>query len=374
MMPNTSLFLYGTLEHAPLLEIVLGRPADLRPARWPGKAVVWASGQSHPMIVDGAGAAGALLDGLAPEDRARLDFYEAGFGFGVNDIWVDGPDGPVQAAVYVPVNDVDNPGAPWSLDDWVRQWGDLTVRAASEVMGLFGQIEPSDLPRRLPTIRMRAGSAIRAEADNTPTTLRVDTQSGAVDVKVRRRPYTSYFAVAETELAFPRFDGNMSEPVLREAFHAADAVTVLPYDPVRDRVLIIEQFRYGVWVRGDQRPWCLEPIAGRIDPGETAEETARREAVEEAGLNLGALHPIGSYYPSPGALTEYLYTFIGIADLPDEAARLGGLDVEAEDIRGHVMSFDALMALVDSGEIDTGPLVLSALWLARMRSDLRDAT
>ena len=148
-------------------------------------------------------------------------------------------------------------------------------------------------------------------------------------------------------------------------------MTVLPYDPVRDRVLLVEQFRAGPYARGDANPWQLEAIAGRIDPGEGPEEAARREAVEEAGLQLGALLPVAAYYPTPGAKTEYLYSYVALCDLPDGSAGVFGVASEAEDIRGHLLAFDALMALVASGEASNAPLILTALWLQRERARLR---
>ena len=166
----------------------------------------------------------------------------------------------------------------------------------------------------------------------------------------------------------------MSQPVTREAFVSGDASVVLPYDPVRDRVLLIEQFRFGPFARGDTQAWSVEAIAGRIDGGETPEIAARREAREEAGLELHRLIPGPSYYPSPASKTEYLYSFIGLADLPDGITGIHGVATEAEDIRSHLVSFDRLMDLVDSGEIDNAPLVLIALWLARQRDGLRGAT
>jgi nudix-type nucleoside diphosphatase (YffH/AdpP family) len=136
-------------------------------------------------------------------------------------------------------------------------------------------------------------------------------------------------------------------------------------------VLLIEQFRAGPMARGDAGAWHLEAMAGRIDAGETPEQAGRREAVEEAGLALGDLLEVASYYPSPGAKAEYLYSYVGLVDLPDGAAGIFGEAEEAEDIRGHLISFDHMMDLVSSGEIANAPLILTALWLQRERARLR---
>ncbi len=212
--------------------------------------------------------------------------------------------------------------------------------------------------------RARAGQAM-------PSTLRRQPAMDDIAVVARSEPYARFFAVEEQDLRFRRFDGEMSATVSRAAFVSGDAVTVLPYDPVRDRVLLVEQFRFAPHARGDANPWQLEAIAGRIDPGETPEAAAIREGQEEAGLRLDRLLPIAGYYPSPGAFTEYLYTYLAIVDLPDSAAGVFGLASEAEDIRAHLVGFDRLMALCASGEIDNAPLLLSALWLSRERPVLR---
>jgi ADP-ribose pyrophosphatase len=133
------------------------------------------------------------------------------------------------------------------------------------------------------------------------------------------------------DLSHRRFDGGMSPLITREIFISGDAVTVLPYDPVRDRVLLIEQFRTGALGRGDPLPWQLEAIAGRIDPGEAPEDAARREAVEEAGLMLGRLEPVAEYYPSPGAMTEYIYSYVALCDLPDGVA---GVEADPGGVAG----------------------------------------
>jgi ADP-ribose pyrophosphatase len=202
-------------------------------------------------------------------------------------------------------------------------------------------------------------------------TLRRRTLRGDVDVLAERRPYRNYFAVQEYDLRFRQFGGGMSAPVSRAVFVTGDAVTVLPYDVGRDRVLLIEQFRPAPFVRGDAEYWSLEAIAGRVDAGETPEAAARREAVEEAGLVLGDLIRVAGYYPSPGAVAEYLTSYVALTDLPDGCAGVFGLAGEAEDIRGHLVGFDALMDLVTSGEINNAPLILTVLWLARERARLR---
>lgn len=369
-----ALFFYGTLCHGPLLDRVLGPErgaVTVQRARLPDHAVYWVTGQGFPMIraEPGANAEGVLVRGLTAEGVARLNFYEGGFGYGLREVEVRTRQGAELAQVYFP-DRPHEPGAPWSLADWVERWGELTVLAAGEVMESYGRLTLDEIGRRFPSIRARAASRLNARR-SAPTTLRRHAGPGDVTVCDRRRPYSGFFAVEEYELCHVRFDGSASPVLHRAAFISTDAVTVLPYDPARDRVMVVEQFRMGPFARDDAQCWSLEAIAGRIDPGETPQQTASREAQEEAGLAFDTLHAVHSYYPSPGAMSEYIYSFVGIADLPDAAEGLGGAPDEGEDIRAHVLGWDRLMALMDSGEIENAPLVLSVLWLARHRERLR---
>lgn len=186
------------------------------------------------------------------------------------------------------------------------------------------------------------------------------------------QPYAYFFGVQVDDLTFQRFDGRASALIRRAGFVMSDAVTLLPYDPVLDLVLIIEQFRYGPYIRGDVNCWSLEPIAGRIDPGETPEEAALRETQEEARLVVrdDALMAVGAFYPSPGAISEYLYSYVALCDLSRENEGVSGLAAEAEDIRSHVIPFAQLMTLIDSGEVRNGPLIQSAYWLALNKARL----
>jgi ADP-ribose pyrophosphatase len=239
---------------------------------------------------------------------------------------------------------------------------------AQEIMACHGTLPPEVLRRRLGSLRVAAASRARAAA---AAGRGLRTGPGGVVVVETRQAHAGFFALDLMRLRHDRFEGGQSPEITREVFVSGDAVTVLPYDPVRDRVLLVEQFRAGPMRRGDPLPWQLEAVAGRIDPGETPEDCARREAREEAGLALGDLLFVGEYYPSPGAMTEYLYSYVGLCDLPDGAKGVFGMAEEAEDIRGHLLSFDALMAAVAGGEIANAPLLLTALWLQRERGRLR---
>ncbi len=372
IVPVVNLFIYGTLCHLPLLRVVLGHDADTAAARLADYAVSWAFGQDFPMIEPsvGASALGLVVRGLDADDLARIDFYTAGFSVQAHHLPVQTAVGSETALVYFPDAAVWAPGRPWLLADWAAIWGETIVATAGDVMALHGHVEPKAIAARRMAMRVRGASRVRAAVPSAAT-LRRSMAAGDVEVAARHYPYANFFAVEEYDLSFRRFDGTMSPVVNRATYISGDAVTVLPYDPVRDRVLLIEQFRAGPYARGDANPWQMEAIAGRIDPGETPEDAARREGFEEAGLQLGDLLPLAGYYPTPAAKTEFLYSFVALADLPDGVAGVFGVEGEAEDIRGHLVPFDRLMELVASGEVSNAPLILTALWLQRERGRLR---
>ena len=359
----TALFLCGPLLDRDLAAILLGSEVAPVPASLPGRALFRPAEGGWPVMAE---KAGGCLDGgrveLGGEALERLDFYLTATGAVAEEVRPDG----VPLRLYR--HDGAQAGA-FSLARWQEEWGPIERGVAEEAMRFFGAIDAGTLAFRLMTIGQRVSSRLRARAQPGPATLRSDMSRDAVRVTRRRQPYVHFFAVEECDLAHPRFAGEESAEMNRTALVGCDTVTVLPYDPNRDRVMMVEQFRFGVFARGDLRPWVLEPVAGRIDPGETPEEAALRETVEEAGLQLDRLLPIAACYPSPGQITEYLHAYVGLAALPDEAAGLGGLDAENEDIRAHVVPFEAMMALVASGEINSMPLVLSALWLDARRRE-----
>lgn len=367
-------FFFGTLCHLPLLERVLGRPVEAHAAHLPGheaRVALDARGEelSFPMLVPGRAGVPGLVAEIAPAEVPRLDFYEAGYHAGPVEVAL-AEGGRVTARSYLEGAAHWQPGSAWDLDVWRERWGETVTEAVAEYMALRGVLPLEAAIRRYPLILVRAASRLRARAPR-PATLRRVPQPGDVEIEALERPYTKFFAVEDYTLRHRTFGGAMSAPLERAAFVSGDATVVLPYDPVRDRVLLVEQFRTGPLARGDANPWCLEPIAGRVDAGETPETAARREAQEEAGLTLSRLIAAPRFYPSVGAKSEYLFTYLGLADLPDGSARIGGIEAEGEDIRSHLISFDGLMSLIETGEAENAPLVVLALWLARLRPGLR---
>lgn len=364
----SALFVFGSLRHRGLREIVFGGKVAAAPARLAGWQVREVAGGHWPLLVEGPGAAeGLLITGLDATRQARADFFELGFGYVLRDVTVETSAGPASARAYFHP-DPPEAGPEWDYEAWVRDWGEIWAAAAVETMQAFGRTAARDMARRWPMIELRAASRLRA-AHGHPASLReAYTVAEDVELLAARRPYTSFFALEECDLRFRRFDGSFSAPVTRAGFVGGDAATVLPWDPERDLVLLVEQFRVGPMLRGDPLPWSLEPIAGRIDPGEAPEDCARREAAEEAAITLGALHHVADYYPSPGAVSEYVYAYVGEADLADRGGEVGGLASEHEDIRAHVIGFERLMRLIGTGEVANGPLILSALWLERHRA------
>ena len=372
-MPDV--FFYGTLCHVPLLEIVLGRrvePQSLAGAILADYAVFGVVGQPFPLIraTPGGSISGVLASGLTRDDLARLEFYEGGYSYDLRPLTVQqGTNGAVQAQVFMPPGGIWQADAPWSLDRWVDEWAPQSEQAAVEVMAHFGRLSPQDVARRFPGIRIRAAAwvAAQARAGDPDRDLSRD-----VVVHAHHRRYSNFFAAEEMDLQYRRYDGSLSPVLNRGAQILGQAAIVLPYDPRLDSVLIVEQFRAPLLMGGDRAPWLWQPVAGLVDPGETPQQAAHREAMEEAGLTLTRLEPVAGVYSSPGANSDYLNLFVGLSDFTTRQEG-GGLADEGEDIRVDIISFSDLMQGVDQRRYRDMQLTTTALWLARHRDRLREA-
>lgn len=369
----SSFFFYGTLRHLPLLQIVIGRDvADLKtePARLADHAVWQVGDDPFPYFsaAPGQQAEGILLHTVTDEEYDRLCFYEGGFDFGLRRVTVElGGGREAEADIFFPEAGREAAKCPWSLDRWISQWAAISECAAREVMAWYGRKSASEIATTFPGIRRRASAQVsaRQRAPDPDRDLSRD-----VIVKAHHHAYARFFSMQEIDVQVREYDGGMGPVLNRAAAFVGEAAVVLPYDPLRDSVMLIEQFRAPVFMAGDPAPWVWEPIAGLLEPGESAESAARRESLEEAGLHLGHLEPAGEVYSSTGSSTEYLHLFVGLADLGGEGGGTGGAD-EGEDIRSRVIGYDELLQGVDAGRYRDMPLVTLALWLSRHRYRLR---
>ncbi|VEB95405.1 ADP-ribose pyrophosphatase [Cedecea lapagei] len=190
-----------------------------------------------------------------------------------------------------------------------------------------------------------------------------------VEIIARETLYRGFFSLELYRFRHRLFNGEMSGEVKREIFERGHAAVLLPYDPVRDEVVLVEQIRIAA-LDSSETPWLLEMVAGMIEEGESVEDVARREAVEEAGLVVGRTRPVLSYLASPGGTSERLSILVGEVDAT-QARGIHGLEEENEDIRVHVVSREQAYQYVEEGSIDNAASVIALQWLQLHYEQLR---
>ncbi len=194
--------------------------------------------------------------------------------------------------------------------------------------------------------------------------------SKSIELIERETPYQGYFRIDRYVLRHGLFAGGMSEPLTREVFERGHAAAVLPYDPERDAVVLIEQFRIGAYAAG-REPWLVEIVAGIVDADESPADVAHRELYEEAGLTADQVEPIGEVMVSPGGTSETIALFCARVDART-ANGIHGLADEHEDIRVTTMPADDALAALERGDIVSAPAVIALQWLALHRERLRE--
>ncbi len=189
------------------------------------------------------------------------------------------------------------------------------------------------------------------------------------DVIARDRAYEGFFKMDVFKLRFELFRGGMSPEIEREVLIARQSICCLPYDPVRDEVVLVEQFRTAAYAAGEEHPWMLEAPAGLMEEGEEAPETAKREVGEETGCTISALDYAGPLLSSQGALSERTNVFIGCTST-EGVGGIHGIESEGENIRVLVIPFDDAIALFNTGTIQSAFGAVPLLWLSRHRERL----
>ncbi|MCU6165501.1 ADP-ribose diphosphatase [Enterobacter roggenkampii] len=203
-----------------------------------------------------------------------------------------------------------------------------------------------------------------------PEKLPVTFAKNDVEIIARETLYSGFFSMDLYRFRHRLFNGEMSGEIRREIFERGHAAVLLPFDPVRDEVVLVEQIRIAAYDVSES-PWLLEMVAGMIEEGETVEEVARREALEEAGLVVGRTKPVLSYLASPGGTSERLSIMVGEVDATT-AEGIHGLADENEDIRVHVVSREQAYQWVEEGKIDNAASVIALQWLQLHYQTLRN--
>ncbi len=181
----------------------------------------------------------------------------------------------------------------------------------------------------------------------------------------KQKLYSGFYKLSAIELQHELFAGGQSKILRRELIDRGQAVAVLPYDPIRDEVVLIEQFRIGAAAvtnnPATNNPWVIEIIAGYKETGESVEEVAQREAYEEAGCRVTDLLPMFNYYSSPGGCNEQIQIYLARTQSSDING-IHGLDEEGEDIRVHVISSQQAFDWLDSGKINSAAPIIALQW------------
>ncbi|MCJ2378027.1 ADP-ribose diphosphatase [Vibrio sp. ZSDZ34] len=181
-----------------------------------------------------------------------------------------------------------------------------------------------------------------------------------VNVLSKETVFKGFFQMVKYRFEHRLFKGGWSRPVDREMLERGHAAALLPYDPQSDDVVLIEQIRVGALEHA--QPWQIEIVAGIVDKEESVEQLVRREAMEEAGVEVGQIAPITSYYPSAGGCSEKIDVFVGSVDATT-AAGIHGLSSENEDIRVMVVSREQAYQMVLDGKIENGASIIALQWL-----------
>lgn len=189
-----------------------------------------------------------------------------------------------------------------------------------------------------------------------------------VEVTGEKIGFSGFFTLAVVRLRHRLFNGGWSAEIDREMFVKTEASAAVLYDPEHDLIGLVEQFRAGA-MESEFGPWCLEVVAGMLEPGEHPDDLIRREIKEEAGLVPTALHKITEYYSTPGACNEKIHLYCAEVNL-EGAGGVHGLAYEHEDILLTVYPAVDVFAAMLNSRMNNAATLLGLQWLALNRDKI----
>jgi len=199
------------------------------------------------------------------------------------------------------------------------------------------------------------------------------TSNYALNILEKMTCYQGFFRLVRYQLQHSLFAGGWSKTLFREVLERGHAAAVLPYDPILDQVVMIEQFRPGALDGASeyaQNAWLWEIVAGILEPGESPAEVVTREAVEETGCPVSDLIYLCNFFVSPGSSTETTALFCGRVDAT-KASGIHGMATENEDIKVHLITFEEAMQGLQDGKIRFAPAIIALQWLALHKNEVK---
>jgi ADP-ribose pyrophosphatase len=183
-----------------------------------------------------------------------------------------------------------------------------------------------------------------------------------VSIEQKKYILEDVFKVEEAYLRYEKFNGEMSGTVRRISLERGDSVSILIYNTITNKIILISQFRYPSYKSGNG--WLIETIAGIVDSNESPDESARREVEEETGLEITKLEHIATFFPSPGGSSERIFLYYSEVSMdPDSYEKTGGLACEGEDIKSYEITLEDALEKIKSGEIMDAKTILGIYWL-----------
>jgi ADP-ribose pyrophosphatase len=176
----------------------------------------------------------------------------------------------------------------------------------------------------------------------------------------KKNLYSGFFSLNKYEFIHEKHNGEWTSTVEREVFSGAHVSSLLPYDPIKKEIILIQQFRAGALSRYDEN-YLLEIVAGIVDEGENPEQTAIRECFEETGCEVKKIHPIQSYFPAPGSSESFYHIYLGEVQAFD-GERIKGIEKENEDILVKSFKIDEVRQMLKEKKIMNGLTLVALQW------------
>jgi len=187
-------------------------------------------------------------------------------------------------------------------------------------------------------------------------------------IQTREKRFNGFLRVDTIKLKHKLFLGDWSPEINRELLVREEAVGVLLFDPKRDEIVLVRQFRVGLVDKGDS-PWLLELVAGMVEAGEELAEVALREVKEESNAEVSKLIKICDYFSSPGISSEKVRLYLGIVASEDMGG-FYGLENENEDIEVVVMPYENAISGMKKGHLANAMSIIALQWLELNKSDI----